>query len=220
VVAIVQQKRLALLIYLATAPRRRCRRRDQLVALFWPDLDDQHARGSLSQALSYLRRALGDDVLVAQGDEEVGINSQRLWCDVSAFTAALEAGTPEEALKIYRGTFLDGFFVDEVSADFEQWMSTERSRFRSEAAAAAGTLADTAEQSGQLASSIEWARRAAAIAPGDERVVARLIRLLDSSGDRAAALRVYETLRERLRAEFDVAPSPETQALLARILGR
>ena len=49
---IVQPKRLALLIYLALAPRRRCRRRDQVVTLFWPELDQEHARGVLSQALA------------------------------------------------------------------------------------------------------------------------------------------------------------------------
>ena len=34
------------------------------------------------------------------------------------------------------------------------------------------------------------------------------------------ALNTYEVLRLRLREEFDVAPSRETQALLAEILAR
>jgi DNA-binding SARP family transcriptional activator len=56
--------------------------------------------------------------------------------------------------------------------------------------------------------------------PGDEVVVARLIRLLAQSGDRAGALREYERLRLRLKEEFQVAPSHETQALIGRILER
>ncbi len=218
VVTIIQPKRLALLVYLATAPRRRCRRRDQIVGYLWPDLDDSHARGSLSQALRYLRRALGDDVVVTQGEEEVGIDRQLLCCDATAFTAAVEGGDLEPALRIYRGQFLEGFFVDEVSIEFEQWVADERNRFRHEAATAAGRLADAAAERGESAVAIEWARRAVAIAPGDERVVAQLIGALAGAGDRAAALRAYESLRERLLTEFNVAPSHETQALIARIL--
>lgn len=218
--SILQPKRLALLVYLATAPRRRCRRRDQVVAFLWPELDATHARGSLSQALRYLRRSLGDDVLVTQGEEEIGIDGQRLWCDTTAFTGACEAGELEQALSIYRGRFLEGFFVDEAAPEFEQWVADEQNRFRQEAAIAASKLVDAAEQRGQLPAAIEWARRSVAISPGDERIVARLIALLDAGGDRAGALRVYETLRERLKTEFDVAPSHETQALVAKILAR
>ena len=58
------------------------------------------------------------------------------------------------------------------------------------------------------------------VATSFEAVTARLIRLLDQTGDRAGALRTYEELRERLRDEFQVAPSHETQALIGRILGR
>lgn len=217
---IVQPKRLALLVYLATAPRRRCRRRDQVVGLLWPELDATHARGSLSQALRYLRRALGDDVLVTQGEEEIGVDGQWLWCDAAEFTQALQAGELERALSHYRGRFLEGFFVDEVAPEFEQWVADEAARFRQEAALAASKLTDAADSSGQRPVALEWARRAASIAPGDEHVVARLISLLDASGDRAGALRAYEALRERLRNEFQVAPSHETQALIANILAR
>lgn len=220
VVTIVQPKRLALLVYLATAPRRRCRRRDQVVAYLWPDLDAEHARGSLSQALRYLRRSLGDDVLVTQGEEEIGISGSHLWCDAAAFTADRESGDLEKALALYRGPFLDGFFVADVAPEFEQWMAEGRSRFREEAAEATGRLSAAAEERGQIDAAIDWARRGVAIAPGDERIVTRLIGLLDKAGDRAAALRAYEALRERLKAEFNIAPSHETQALLARILGR
>ena len=55
---LVQPKRLALLVYLALAGDRRFRRRDTLVALFWPELDAEHARGALRQSLRFLRGEL------------------------------------------------------------------------------------------------------------------------------------------------------------------
>jgi hypothetical protein len=45
-----QPKRAALMAYLALARPRRPHRRDEILALFWPELDDAHARNALSQA--------------------------------------------------------------------------------------------------------------------------------------------------------------------------
>jgi len=217
---LLQPKRLALLIYLAVAPRRRLRRRDQVVALFWPDLDEEHARGALSQGLRYLRRAIGDGLIITQGDEEVGADRQRLWCDAFEFGVACEAAAHEEAVGLYKGVFLDGFYVADASPEYERWVAEERSRFRGMATRAATALAESAESKEDLKKAVEWARQAAAHSPDDEVVVARLIRLLDLSGDRMGALNTYEALRIRLREEFGVAPSKETQALITEILAR
>src|SRR5438876_7540783 len=93
-----QPRRLALLAYLAAATPRGLHRRDTLLALFWPELDQEHARAALRQALHVVREALGDDVVVTRGDEDVGIQADRLWCDVAAFDRAVAAGRSAEAL--------------------------------------------------------------------------------------------------------------------------
>jgi DNA-binding SARP family transcriptional activator len=108
--------------------------------------------------------------------------------------------------------------VADAAPPFEQWVAGERTRFRDQAKAAATRLAERAERAGDGAGAVAWARRAADIAPEDEVVVARLIRLLAGSGDRAGALRTYDALRQRLWDEFRVAPPDPTRALLARIL--
>jgi DNA-binding SARP family transcriptional activator len=215
---LLQPKRLALLIYLALAPRRRLRRRDQVVSLFWPELDSEHARGALSQGLKYLRRAMGDGIVVAQGEEEVGANREELWCDAFMLGAAAESGQHQEVVSLYKGIFLDGFFVEGASPEFERWVAEERGRLVTLASGSASTLAETAEKAGDLAAAVRWARRASAIAPDDERALATLIRLLAASGDRMGALNTYEAFRIRLREQYQVAPSPETTALLNRIL--
>ncbi len=98
---LAQPKRVALLAYLAVATPRGFHRRDKLLALFWPELDDQHARHSLNQAVYALRGALGEDVLVSRGDEEVGLNDDAFSSDVRAFESALDTGRADEALKLY-----------------------------------------------------------------------------------------------------------------------
>lgn len=217
---LVQPKRLALLVYLALAPRRRFRRRDQVTALFWPELDAEHARGSLSQALRYIRRSLCEQALLSQGEDEIGVNSGALWCDAGEFTQACAAHEFERALGVYKGPFLDGFAGADTSPAFQLWVDQERVLLRDQAILAASALGQHAERENDLGGAVRWARRAADLAPEDEVVVARLISLQDRNGDRAGALRTYDAFRLRLKEEFQVTPSHETQALVARILAR
>src|SRR5947209_16430043 len=96
---LTQPKRVALLAFLAAATPYRLHRRDTLLGLFWPELDQDHARAALRQALHGLRQGLGGDVLTSRGDEEVGAGEQRLWCDVRAFQHAPEASDWSSALR-------------------------------------------------------------------------------------------------------------------------
>src|SRR2546425_3352382 len=114
---LTQPKRLALLTYLALAGSSGFRRRDTVVALFWPELDEEHARGSLRQALSFLRRSLGEGVIVSRGEEEIGVDRAALRCDATALMEACEAGRDAEALDLFQGDFLDGFFVSEAGPE-------------------------------------------------------------------------------------------------------
>src|SRR3989442_11553219 len=56
-----QPRRLALLAYLAAATPRGIQRRDRLLTLFWPELDQGRARAALRQALHVLREELGPE---------------------------------------------------------------------------------------------------------------------------------------------------------------
>ena len=57
-------REMALLIYLVTAGPGAFRRRDTILALFWPETPEDRARHTLNQMLYRLRRTLGDEVLV------------------------------------------------------------------------------------------------------------------------------------------------------------
>ena len=125
-----QPKRLALLIHLALAvPRERYARRDSLLALFWPELDQEHARAALRRALYFLRQAVGDGIIEARGDEELRIAPGTLACDALELAAALDAGDTARAAALYRGDFLPAFFVA-GAPDVEDWIDAERERLR------------------------------------------------------------------------------------------
>jgi len=214
-----QPRRLALLAYLAAATPRGLHRRDSLLALFWPELDQEHARAALRQALHVVRDGLGADVIVTRGDEEVGLDFQRIWCDVVAFDRAVAAGQLHEALEHYRGDLLDGFFIPGTGG-FERWLESERGLLREAAARSARALVEGCEAAGDVAAAAKWARRGTEIASHDEGLLRRLIRLLDRLGDRAGAVEAYEEFTKRLAADLETEPAAETKALLAAVRAR
>src|SRR3989449_1393614 len=99
---LAQPRRLALLAYLAAATPRDFQRRDSLVALFWPELDQKHARAALREALHVLRGAVGQGIVTRRGDEEIGLDSDLFWNDVAASDRAVAAAEWSEALELYR----------------------------------------------------------------------------------------------------------------------
>src|SRR6266571_2206573 len=210
-----QPRRLALLAYLAAATPPGFHRRDSLLALFWPELDQEHARA----ALHLVRDALGADAVASRGDEEIGLDVDQVWCDVAAFGRAVHRAEFREALDLYRGDLLEGFFISDAP-DFERWLETERSRLRELASRAARTLGERYEADGNLTTAVHWARRAMELAPNEEALLRRLITVLDRHGDRVGALGAYEEFRARLADEYEAQPAPETEALVAAVRAR
>lgn len=214
-----QSKRLALLTYLACAPEGQLRRRDLVVAMFWPELDDHRARDALTAALGLLRRSLGREVLISRGREEIGCDRRHFSADVSDFLHALHERRAGDALALFEGELLAGVHVSDAFG-FEEWLDTERARFRGLAAGAAASLRDDAARAGRLPEALAFAYRAATLAPHDERMVRALVALQEASGDRVGALQSYESFAARLLAEFDAEPSDETRALAFRLRQR
>jgi len=218
--AVLQQpKRLALLAFLAASTPRRFHRRDTLLAMFWPELDQDRARAALRRSLYFIRSALGAEVLPGRGEEEVGVGEGALWCDAAAFAEAAAAGEHARALELYRGDLMPGVFVS-GAAGFEEWLDRERAALRALAARSAWALADEAAARGDGAGAARFGRRAADFDPEDEGGLRRLLTLLDEAGDRAGALRAYDEFTRRLAAEYELEPSDETAALAASIRAR
>ncbi len=149
--AVLQQpKRLGLLAYLAVASPPRFHRRDSLLALFWPELDEEHARAALRRSLYFLRAELGAEVVSSRGDEEVGVAPELLWCDATALEQALAEGDPGRALELYRGGLLEGLYVSGAAPEYQDWLDRERHRLRGRAGGAARSLSERAEHGGRL----------------------------------------------------------------------
>lgn len=188
------RKGLALLALVAAGGERGLSR-DRAVALLWPDSDDERARNALRQLIHTLRGQLDAPELLLPS-AELRLNPAAISSDVADFRAAVQSDDPEGAAGVYAGPFLDGFYLKGAD-EFERWAAGERASLASAAATVLQTLAERAEHRGDLATAIATWRRLCESDPLSARAATGLMRVLDASGDRTAALkhaRVYQLL--------------------------
>jgi serine/threonine-protein kinase len=209
-----QRHRLALLALLVGAQPGGMSR-DKLVAYLWPERDASNARNLLKQGVHALRRALGDEAIVAAGDE-LRLDASSVRSDVTELEAAAARGDHERVVELYRGPFLDGFFLKD-SPEFERWVDRERARLADAYAKSLETLATDAETRGDLQRATDSWKALAAHAPFDSRLAARLMRALEASGNRAGALHHADLHERLLAAELGVAAAPEVVAERERL---
>lgn len=186
--------------------------RERLASLLWSDRADPQARSSLRQALTVLRKEIGDGAL-AVDDERIELRDCE--SDVEAF-ARLAASTDrhdlQQALELWSGNLLaDLFIADPV---FSQWLEAERSRLTELLKSALLRLMALSEAGERIVLAqklvgLDCLREASHLA---------LMEAYAEAGERARALGVYEELRNLLKAELGVAPAPDIEAFRARLL--
>lgn len=217
--AVTRRKSRAVLYYLAAHERPLTR--DQLLTLFWPDLDRAAAQQTLRTTLHGLRKALGAALV---SDEDTLSFSTDTAIDVRHFESALQAARPTSnlqllttTLQLYRDDFLAGFTLPDAPA-FDDWAAIEREHYRRLAVRAWSTLSRLHEDNGDHPAALESLERALAFDPLQEDLQRTAMRLHYLAGDRAAAIRRYDTLRKLLDEEMGVPPMAETRTVYDSII--
>ncbi|HEX7240002.1 MAG TPA: BTAD domain-containing putative transcriptional regulator, partial [Longimicrobiaceae bacterium] len=144
------------------------------------------------------------------------LNPEVVSSDVAGFEAAIRDKDARRAVELYRGPFLDGFYVSDAPA-FEEWAERERSRLAQAYADALERLAGDAETAGEAEEAVRWWKQVAAHDPHSSRVALRLMRALEAAGDRVSAIRHAEIHVTMLREAYEMEPDPEVVALAARL---
>jgi TolB-like protein/DNA-binding SARP family transcriptional activator len=204
--AVTQRRRLALLAILGATDGRPVSR-DRAVSLLWPDSEAQRARHLLSEALHVIRKALGEDLVVAAGDD-LRLNLAAIAVDVVAFRKAIETGDAETAITLYEGPFVEGFFLPD-NGEFERWTDGERARLAGAYGKALESVAMQRTTVGDLGGALEVWRRLAHHDHCNTRIALGLMQALEATGDRAGALRHLRVHEQLLRQEFGIAADPQ-----------
>jgi DNA-binding SARP family transcriptional activator/tetratricopeptide (TPR) repeat protein/TolB-like protein len=208
----VQPRRLALLAALARAGSRGMTR-ERVLALFWPDTDEERARKTLSQAVYSLRRGMGEDALI--GSTELRLDPELVTSDVGEFAEAMRTRDYERAVSLYAGPFLDGVRVS-GAPDFDRWLDAERTALAHEYATALERLAKDAASKSDWARAADWWRKRAALDPTDPQFALEVMRSLAASGDKSGALQ-YARVLAALRSGDELPPDARVEAFAQQL---
>jgi predicted ATPase/DNA-binding SARP family transcriptional activator len=221
------KKSLALLAYLAVTGQAHARER--LAGLLWGEATDANALASLRKALADLRDRVEPHLVITRHD--VAFDREcPYWLDVEAFErrvdravgqvggalTAEDAASLARAVELYRGDFLEGFYVHRAPA-YEEWVLLQRERLRLSMLRALHALAAHYAARGAYGPAIGYVARVLALEPAQEEAHREMMSLLARSGQQGAALRQYEVCRQVLAEALDVVPDRETTALYERI---
>lgn len=215
--ALHHQKARALLFYLAATGHTHTR--DHLAALLWSDTLEKNARHSLRSSLYYLRQALqagGAEGALVGESELISLQLDANACDVIRFRRLIADGSEDalhEAISLYRGPFLQGFFLDDAPL-FEEWLRFEQAELRRAYLDALQRLAAGAEARQAWDAAVGYLQRMTQLEPLVEETQQRLIRCYLHMQALGPALRQYRQFETELRQELGLAPSPATQALI------
>ena len=201
---------------LALAPAFRLHR-DQVIDSLWPGADPSAAANSFHQALYAARQALGPACL--RLDEGVlslsGPQGQPPWVDTDRFAAAARAAASDpEACQAALALYPADLLPDDR---YEEWTLQPRAALRQQFLDLLLALARSLEARQDFPTAIAALTRTLVADPASEEAHVALMRLYALSGQRQAALRQFQTLREALRAELDAEPGEPAARLYEAI---
>jgi DNA-binding SARP family transcriptional activator len=208
------RKNAALLVYLARSPDR-TRTREQLCGLLWGEKPESAARHSLNEALRVLRRCAGEDVVHSEG-RQVTLSDEGVRLDTEQLEQSLEHEHWEIAADLVAGPFMDGFGVPDASP-FEDWLTTERQLWQRHSVRALAMYAKHCLARGDIVGATRAAGEALALDPLSNAATRTSMRAAALTGERAAALEIYEAFSERLLETLAVEPEPDTVRLADRV---
>ena len=215
-VDLTSKKLAALLAFLAcSAPQ--AHSREKLMTLLWGSHFEAQARQNLRQALSRLRRILGEGTLVTNG-EAVSLRPGTLVCDVAQFETLLSQANRDAlnaAVGLYRDCLLTDIAIPEEA--WTEWLGVQRQRLQSLALDAMVRLAEQEFHSGRHEQALRAASRAIEVSSLREDAHRLVMRVLAAGGRRADALKHYEEFAALLKRELAVEPDPTTRAISAEL---
>jgi DNA-binding SARP family transcriptional activator len=208
--------------------RHRSLPREFLSTILWGDSSADNSKQYLRKALWQLQRVLpeagvpGESILQLNA-QWVGVNPEAdIWVDVMEFErlcssdqspswsadevcqAALEA-----AVELYRGELLEGWY--------QEWCLYDRERLQNLYLMILEKVVVFSQANGEYEKGVDYATRILKCDRAHEGAYQHLMRLRCLSGDRAGALRQYESCASALKEELGVEPSEQTRQLYRQL---
>lgn len=221
------RKAQALLVFLACNPKPH--NREILAEMLWNDRSQRQSLSNLRVLLFHLRKnvnphiVIEHDTVFIRADGSVQLDVDELEALLDGIHNQQDSFSPqtaervEEALELYQGRFLDGFYVRDCRI-FQEWVLVERERLHFLVVDALQKLVEWHVSQGAFPQAIQQAGRLLQLDPLSEAAYRQMMIALYQNGQRTEALTFYQTCCQRLQQELEVSPSAETEATYQAIL--
>jgi len=201
--------------------------RETVASVLWGDFTTVQSRKQLRQVLWQLQTLFHGEtekeLLQVDRDAIRFSTAAEVWLDVALFEgiyaqlqcvpsvdlSAAQAYQLKEAVDLYRGELLEGWYQD--------WCLFERERLQNAYLIMLEKLMCYCERHAEYEAGLDYGERSLRLDRAHERAHRAMMRLHYLNGNRAAALRQYMRCEAALREELNVRPSAQTLTLLAQI---
>jgi DNA-binding SARP family transcriptional activator len=188
--------------------------RGLVAARLWPDSSEERAAAGLRSTLWRLRRicpgivsSIGDHL---QLDSGVDVDLHQLSAEASRLRSGgwQRSDLSADAVSRFAGDLLPDWY--------EEWVLVERERFRQLRLHALERLCQLYIDAGRAAEAVDAGLAAVAGEPLRETAQSALIAAYVAEGNRAEALRQFDSYRQLLHHELGLEPGPELTTALGR----
>lgn len=200
--------------------------RTRLASMLWPDSTEEQAHTNLRNLLYKLRQALPDSehYLVVNRHMLMWQMNDCWTMDVLEFEGAVNMAKQaelvgdhallrralEQAMELYQGDLLPGCY--------DEWILKEREHLSQMFLEVMEKLLCLQEREGDFQGAIRIAQRLLREDPLQEASYRHMMRLYAASGNRAAAVRVYQNCVATLERELELEPGPATRRVYEQLL--
>lgn len=196
--------------------------REAITAAIWPDLPPARAISNFHINLYRIRRALHPRILILERGRYRINPSLDVWFDVNEFEHLLNQTenspnldtdflpTLEQAVKLYRGPFLNEVYSD--------WAEIKRRVLEDKYLKAISFLARLYSERGQHAKAATLLEKFISIDPYHDEVYCQLMEQYLAMNNEVLASRIYRRYIETVAREMDCPPSARLRALHSRLL--
>ncbi|MES2669940.1 MAG: BTAD domain-containing putative transcriptional regulator [Pseudomonadota bacterium] len=219
----------SLLAYLALG-RGRYFSRTELLGTLWPERMASMTAGSFNTALWRLRRLVEcppfqhGELIASDRRGAIGLNgSQAVWLDIEEFERRIASGLSRPIELLGEAEIADlragvALYKSDILMEFtDDWALREREKHRRHYLNALWRLMQLSTIRREYGEGIRHAQSILDCDTLREDVHRELMQLFVLSGQRAQALRQFETCRDMLRRELAIQPMRETLALYRQI---
>ncbi|MEY8000023.1 AAA family ATPase [Clostridium sp. Mt-5] len=202
--------------------------REIVINLLWGDMGEDIAKKNLRNAVYSIKKIFNENIIISPKRSLLMLNPDiQFQCDIYKFLSKEDAcGLKDgfrnninelEIFKIYRGDFLEGFYVKDAET-FEKWMMQVRQQFRDKYINNLTKCVERFMKEKRINSAKSCCKKLFYVDDFNEQAYRLLMSIYIKEGEYGKAVYTYNILRQKLKDELGVSPDEETKLLYEEII--